>query len=57
MCRIKIAMALDTNDVVVTGAHDDLSGSHISIYVTLSYVRREEAGAEAAIGVQGPLGG
>jgi acid stress-induced BolA-like protein IbaG/YrbA len=35
-CKVKIAAALNTDDVVVTGAHDDPNGSHISIYVTSS---------------------
>ena len=35
-CRTKIATALETDDVIVTGAHDDPNGSHISIYVTSS---------------------
>ena len=33
-CRAKIAAALGTDDVDVTGAHDDPNGSHISIRVT-----------------------
>jgi stress-induced morphogen len=33
-CRAKIAAALETDDVAVTGAHDDPNGSHISIRVT-----------------------
>ena len=33
-CREKIMAALETEDVVVTGAYDDPNGSHISIQVT-----------------------
>mmetsp|Transcript_18402 Transcript_18402/g.22842 ORF Transcript_18402/g.22842 Transcript_18402/m.22842 type:complete len:136 (+) Transcript_18402:84-491(+) len=33
-CREKIMTALETEDVVVTGAYDDPNGSHISIQVT-----------------------
>ncbi|KAL3756957.1 hypothetical protein ACHAWU_007336 [Discostella pseudostelligera] len=32
-CRLKIAKALDTQDVKVIGAYDDPNGSHISIEV------------------------
>ncbi|KAL7474987.1 hypothetical protein ACHAW6_000924 [Cyclotella cf. meneghiniana] len=33
-CRQKIVVALETDDVKVTGAYDDPNGSHISVEVT-----------------------
>lgn len=32
-CKAKISQALETDDVVVTGAYDDPNGSHISVKV------------------------
>jgi acid stress-induced BolA-like protein IbaG/YrbA len=33
VCRDKIKVALQTDQVIVTGAHDDPNGSHISVQV------------------------
>ena len=35
-CKAKISEALETDDVVVTGAYDDPNGSHISVKVVSS---------------------
>merc|ERR1712228_49895 len=43
ICREKITKALETSDVVVTGAFDDPNGSHVSIEVTSSLFEGKRA--------------